>query len=239
MPPEGVREIRYDSASGPLKAWFALPPDNASSTYPAVVYLHGGFSFARGDFEQARPFLANGYAVLAPTLRAENGNPGCFEMFSGEVDDVLAAIRWVKAQPMIDKDRVYVIGHSIGGGMSALVCLRPDAGVRSGGAISGLYNEKFILQRKGVAPFDTGNTSEMHRRLFLYQAENLRVPFIFYLESSAYTPGNVAGVEKVAKLAGVPLSAMLITGDHYSIVQDAIPHFIATIRSQESLASAK
>jgi acetyl esterase/lipase len=238
-PPSGVQEIHYESKSGQLLAWFATPKGNGDARYPVIVYLHGGFAFSMGDFEQTRPFLADGYAVLTPTLRAENGNPGCFEMFSGEVDDVLAAVRWVAGQPMVDKDRVYVFGHSIGGALSALACLRPDAGIRSGGAISGLYDDAFFSQRKAVAPFDIANTEEKHRRLFLTQVESLRVPFIFYLESSHFTPSAVAAVDSLAKRSTASLSAVLITGDHFSIIPAAMKAFIARLKSQESAASGK
>jgi acetyl esterase/lipase len=236
VPPEGVKEVHYDSAGLPLLAWFAVPQGGTTDRYPAIVYLHGGLSFALSDFEHARPFLEKGYALMTPMLRAENGNPGCFEMFAGEVDDAIAAIRWIKNQPMIDTDHVYVIGHSIGGALSALVCLRPDAGVRSGGAISGLYNESFFTNPrwKPIVPFDIDNASEKQKRLFITQAEKLSVPFIFYLESGTFTPRSVAYVDSLAKKVHQPLSAVLIEGDHDSMIPPAIEAFITRIRSHES-----
>ena len=86
------------------------------------------------------PFLAAGFAVMTPTLRGENGNPGSFELFYGEVDDAEAAVRFLAAQPRIDSKRIYTFGHSVGGGISALLSLRPEIPVRKGGSSGGLYS---------------------------------------------------------------------------------------------------
>jgi dipeptidyl aminopeptidase/acylaminoacyl peptidase len=53
--------------------------------------------------------------------RGANDSPGDREYFLGEVDDVLAAIDFVRARPDVDPTRVYVGGHSTGGTLALLV----------------------------------------------------------------------------------------------------------------------
>jgi dipeptidyl aminopeptidase/acylaminoacyl peptidase len=43
---------------------------------------------------------------MTPTLRGENGNPGNFECFYGEVDDVIAAGRYLATLPYVDPKHI-------------------------------------------------------------------------------------------------------------------------------------
>ena len=106
-----MQQIVYPSGRLALKAWAAFRA-NASPSHkvPGVVFFHAGFAFAAGNFEAARPFLDVGFAVLCPMLRAENGNPGNFELLLGEIDDAGAAVAWLAGQPGVDAtDRKSVV----------------------------------------------------------------------------------------------------------------------------------
>ena len=118
VPPD-VTALRYPADGRTLQAWFAAPP--GLTRCPALLYFHGEFSFTAWDFAQVRPFLAAGFCVMTPSLRGENGNPGDFELLRGELDDAIAALRWLAARPEVDPDRIYTLGHSVGGGLSALL----------------------------------------------------------------------------------------------------------------------
>ena len=211
-------------------AWYAVPPGK-SAPLPLVIYLHGGFAFGSEDFDDARPFLGSGFAVLTPTFRGENGNPGYFEMFLGEVDDVLASVKWARTQPEIDPSRIYVFGHSTGGALAALACLRADGGIRAGGAASGLYGREFFDQTADIAPFRIANDELRRRRLFLPRAAELKVPFIFYLETDGFSQTTVRQLERLAALDKVPLNATLIEGDHFSMLPKAVSAFIVQLQT--------
>jgi len=113
-PPAGVKEVHYTSGGLKLKAWVSEDPGQGE-TRPAVVYLHGGWSFSPIDWQDAVPFVDAGFVVIMPMLRSEKGNPGVYEGFYGEVDDAIAAGRFVSELPYVDKDNVFVAGHSVGG----------------------------------------------------------------------------------------------------------------------------
>src|SRR5262245_4349555 len=76
-PPAGVTEVEYPSGELRLKAWVNRPPDEKRQ-HPAVLFLHGGFAFGKGDWDQTKPYRDAGFVVLAPMLRGENGQPGAF-----------------------------------------------------------------------------------------------------------------------------------------------------------------
>jgi dipeptidyl aminopeptidase/acylaminoacyl peptidase len=124
-PPAGVTEVEYTSGDLKLKGWLSDDPGDGKKR-PAVVYLHGGWSFGDGDWQDAEPFAKAGYILFMPMLRAENGNPGTYESFLGEVDDAIAAGRFVATLPGVDGGNVFVVGHSVGGVLTCLVSMLPS-----------------------------------------------------------------------------------------------------------------
>ncbi len=90
LPPIGEREITYDPGNLRLKAWLSDKPADGNK-HPAVVHAHGGFSFAKSEWVSMQEFIDQGFVLMTPTLRGENGNPGNFEYFYGEVNDLVAA----------------------------------------------------------------------------------------------------------------------------------------------------
>ena len=94
QPPAGVKLVKFKSGNLTLKGWLSEDAGDRKKQ-PAVVYLHGGWSFDADDWEDAEPFAKAGFLLFMPMLRGENGNPGIYESFLGEVDDAIAAGRFV------------------------------------------------------------------------------------------------------------------------------------------------
>jgi dipeptidyl aminopeptidase/acylaminoacyl peptidase len=161
-PPVGLLEVtHYTSAVGPLVAYIT-PSAKAKQKQPAVLWIKGGWG-GIGDFlwdkktgQSVMPFVESGFVVMATSLRGENDNPGKVEAFLGEVDDVLAALDYLAAQPGVDPTRIYVAGHSTGGTMALLVAQasgKPRAVFSFGGHIDtqGYFENK---GRDKALPFD-------------------------------------------------------------------------------------
>jgi dipeptidyl-peptidase-4 len=107
---------------------------DASRQYPVVIFVYGGPASQTvrktwaPDFNQ---YLAQqGYAVFSVDNR---GTPRRGAAFGGalygkqgtvEVDDQVAALRWLKSQPWIDGSRVGVYGWSNGGYMTLMLLAR-------------------------------------------------------------------------------------------------------------------
>jgi len=122
-PPAGVTQVEYPSGPLWLKAGVNQPTAGNSRRYPAVLFLHGGSAFGMSDWLVAQPFRDAGFVVMAPMLRGENGQPGTFSMFYDEVDDVVAAAAYLRHQRYVDRDRLFVAGHSVGGTMTLLAAM--------------------------------------------------------------------------------------------------------------------
>ncbi len=233
-PPPGVREIAYPSGSLSLKAWVALPPGaSASSKVPGVVFFHGGFAFAAGDFEAARPFLDAGFALLCPMLRAENGNPGSFELLLGEIDDARAAAAWLAQQPEVDASRLHTFGHSMGGVVSALLSLRPLA-IRHGGSSGGLFGPRMFDfdWMKPRLPFADGNPEERALRVLVGNVAWMQHRHhAFVGAGDAQQDADLAARERQAEPR---LSVTTIAGDHFTSLAPSMAAYIDIIKSDRS-----
>ena len=133
VPPPGILElVRYPAPKGETSGYLTPAPADGTKR-PAIVWVTGGdlslgnvWSPQPADNDQsAKAFRDAGLMVFYPSLRGLNGNPGEGEGFYGEVDDLVAAANWLKQQPGVDPQRIYLGGHSSGG---TLVLLAAEYG---------------------------------------------------------------------------------------------------------------
>jgi dienelactone hydrolase len=232
-PLPGVREITYQSGSLPLKAWVGQPAGAPAGKHPALVFFHGGFAFGADDFAVCEPFRQAGFIVMTPMLRGENGNPGNFELYFGEVDDGRAAIKWLAQQPDVDANRIYAFGHSAGGGITALLSLFDDVPLRHCGSAGGLYPEATFAQWSDIVPFDPSNPEERRLRLLLGNVKDMRRPHYAYL-------GTQDGITQPAQAAGRAeadpnqrLKVELISGDHFSSFPPALHRYLGVCQADD------
>lgn len=236
----GADVVFFKSGELNLRAWMRMPPNlEAGKKVPAVVYLHGGFAFSRQDLDLSQPFVDAGFAVLAPTLRGENGNPGHFEMFYGEVDDALAAANWLAKQPNIDVNHIYTFGHGTGGAISALLSLYADAPIRATGSCGGIYTEKLFeaLQKENLAmlPFDFKNDAEIRLRLLSRNTAMMRRMHLGIIgRKDTMVLQQARDVQKISDPQRAPLKFTLVDGDTESSRAPAVDVFLKFI--QQDLA---
>ena len=225
--PKGIETIRYTSKTGELLAWVIQPSTKTIGPRPVVVYQHGGFALGKGDDTDAKPFADAGYIVMLPALRGENGNPGNFELFLGEVDDVIAAGRKAKTLPGADPNRVYLFGHSIGGGLATLVSLSRENPFKLIGTTGGNYP---LQDCAGIAKdwgtFDPTKRGECAARFPDPYLASLDVPLLAFVgdqDKYALAVGNY-----FRTLANANYQLRILTGvDHFSAVKPSIKAFIA------------
>jgi acetyl esterase/lipase len=108
-------------------------PANADGRLPLIVWIHGG-GWQGGSKDGCPPlregFLGKGYAVASLNYRLSQ-----HAVFPAQIDDCLAAIRWLKdhaATYHLDPDRFGLWGASAGGHLAALAGTRGsrDPGTR-------------------------------------------------------------------------------------------------------------
>lgn len=242
MVPERVAEVRYASGELELLAWLARPSPAAKGPAPGLVYFHGAFALTPKDLAAVQPFLDAGFVVLMPAWRGENGNPGRLELLYGEVDDAVAATRWLAARPEVDPAHVYAAGHSIGGGVAALLALDPAAPVRLTASIGGLYVPQ-TFQRwsasESNAPlvrFDPSDVAETTLRTLGPNVRDLVHPHFAYVgDDDTGFHANAAAIRREAERWGAPLTVERVPGDHMSSVKPALERFL--LRAQRDAAT--
>ena len=148
-----------------LQARVTRPPDfDASKKYPVIFYVYGGpsapividsflYSFANNaPFDQI--LVREGYVVVNIDPRSSTGasktveNTVAGRVWSDvELNDLLAAVRWVKTQPWVDAARVGIWGWS-GGATFTLLALTRSSEFKAGISIAPVtdwhfYDTKF------------------------------------------------------------------------------------------------
>lgn len=237
-PPSGAERVTFSSDGRELWGWYAAPPRASSERrVPALVYFHGHFFLKPKDFERLRPFLDAGFAVLTPTLRGRNGNPGDHELLYGEVDDARAAVAFVASRPEVDPARIYTFGHSMGGGTSALLSFYPDLPVRMTGGCGAVYStETWESWASGgdsdLVRFDPADPDEAELRVLLPHAAELVHPHYAYMgDREVITRRNALAVQKKARAAGRAFEVEVVPGGHAEAIEPALARWFEVLRA--------
>ncbi len=240
-PPEGAKEVTYESGELKLKGWLGTGRQNekgekAEKKKPAVVFLHGGFAFSKDDWKDAEPFLKAGYVLFMPTLRGENGNPGFYESFLGEVDDAVAAGRFVASLPEVDPQRIFIAGHSSGAVLTCLVSMVPTV-YKAAATFDGYLDmESWALgSDPALVPYDPKQSEEIFVRNPQSFVESVRCPLRLYA-SPAGARANQPFANR-AKHLGKKYELVIVPGDHQSMVAPAIQLAIAWFQEVQDVAT--
>jgi acetyl esterase/lipase len=174
-----------------------------------------------------QPFIDAGFIVMTPMLRGENGNPGDFEMYFGEVDDAQAAIRWIATQKGVNKHRIYAFGHSAGGVISALLSLYPDLPVKLTGSCGGLYGSHLFGDDR-MTPFNPKDRRECELRSLIGHVPEMKMRHIAYVATEdRYQEARAAWEEK---RTGSKLEIVMLPGTHFSILDESIRKYLERVK---------
>ena len=122
-------EFHLDGPSGRLQALLELPPDAGPSGAAIVCHphpAHGGTMQNKVTHTLARSFIGVGFAALRFNFRGVGSSDGEFDNGAGEIDDVLAAVDWMRRE--MPGMPLWLAGFSFGAAMAvhAAVASRPD-----------------------------------------------------------------------------------------------------------------
>lgn len=225
-PPAGVQEITYPSGDLKLKAWIARPPSaDPNAKLPAVVYCHTGFAFGLSDWTgDAQPFLDAGFVVMQPMSRGENENPGAFELFLSEVDDVNAAGRYVASLPNVDPARVFVAGHTNGATLATLAVMKttPFTACASISAVLDVREVQSRWEQSGLVLFDIDDEAERTVRSPMLYASSIRVPLRMYVGNGDTQYETTQRFGESAEFFHKPCEVVPLVGDHKSVKPEAL-----------------
>ncbi|MFT3910770.1 MAG: prolyl oligopeptidase family serine peptidase [Ferruginibacter sp.] len=224
--PQGVTQIEFATVSGKetlnLKAWINMPFKHRNQKHPVVIFLHGGYAFEKEDWDMAKPFRDSGFIVVAPVLRAEDGQAGIFSMFYNEVDDIVSLAAYLRTLPYIDKNNMYISGHSVGGTVALLAAMSTNY-FRKAVSLSASPDQaiycKYGINPKFI-PFDTSNIKEFEVRSPLCYAGSFKCPVrLYYGSNERHWRLSTMQTAAVAQSKGLDVQAFEVDGGH----EDAVP----------------
>ncbi len=229
-PPAGFELVHYAAPLGSFPAYVALPAGaSAGAKSPAIVWIAGGFDNSLGDTpwaaatpdndQSARAFPQAGVLTLYPSLRGGNNNPGFLEGLGGEVDDALAAARYLQTRPDVDPKRIYLGGHSTGGTL-ALLCAEMPNPFRAVFAFGPVDNVADYGQDN--LPFNVNDMRELTARGPILYLDTITTP-TFAFEGTG--EGNIEPLRKMcANTTNPALHFYEVPGqDHFSELAPVTP----------------
>ena len=220
VPPD-AREVTYSSDGLQLKAW--LSRNRTAGDRPGLVFVHGGFAFSSADWEQTKPFREAGYIVLAPMLRGENGGPGDFEAFYGEVNDVVAAGNYLASLQGVESKKVFVCGHSTGGTLTMLSSMVTSPFCAAASIGGSPDQEMFFKSLPQVVPFELNQLAEIAMRSPIRFPNSLRCPlFIMVGTTDYFFHFRSMQLADAAVEYGHECEYITVEGDHHTSVPLAI-----------------
>ena len=238
QPPAGYELVRYPAPLGAFPAFVTTITSHKETRHPAIVWVAGGFDNSIGDTpwapatpdndQSARAFRDAGIVTMYSSLRGGNNNPGSIEGLYGEVDDVLAAARYLAARPDVDPQRVYLGGHSTGGTLALLVA-------ESGGSFRAVFAFGPVATIDSYGPddlpFDLNDKQEVDLRSPVYYLNAIKCP-TFVMEGTGH-PGNGEPLHEMANRSANPLIHFYdLPGEtHFSELAPITPLIAHTIRA--------
>jgi dipeptidyl aminopeptidase/acylaminoacyl peptidase len=147
--------VVYATAPGELRGYLYRP--DGPGPFPAIVFNHGSEQDAGNKRGQAEFYVDQGFVLFVPHRRGQGLSAAAgdyiaaawdrtgqdpaklVELLDAQVDDVAAAVDYVRHLPYVDGDRVALVGCSFGG-IETLLAAERDLHIRAavdfaGGAI--------------------------------------------------------------------------------------------------------
>jgi dipeptidyl aminopeptidase/acylaminoacyl peptidase len=229
--PNGAAELIYHSGGHALRA-FVDPPPSDGQPRPGVVFLHNGYAWGESDWEMSQPYRDQGYVVMSPVLRGENGQPGDFSLYYDEVDDILAATSAFAALPYVDETQLYISGHSSGGTLASLAALTTDRFLAMA-SFSGSMNQEGVddWEYPDKLVYNEFNLRETLMRSPEAFAKSFKCPArLYYGSDEDWFPEETDRTAATAQKAGLDVQAIMVPGDHYTSVHPAMRRSITFFR---------
>ncbi|WP_245582448.1 alpha/beta hydrolase family protein [Neorhizobium lilium] len=222
--PPGSKRVFYPGGpdgSIQLIAWLSSY-EPSLKLKPAVLFLHGGNATGDGHWELMKPYVDAGFVVLLPSFRGENGQDGAFSGFYDETSDALAAAHYLESLPGIDKDRLFLAGHSNGGTLSLLSSMTRR--FRASVPISaGVNSWRFFSRYTEDIRFDVSDPREFLMRSSVCFGPSLKCPTLLLrgTEERPFDRDHQLLMDR-ARAAGVSIEAKMLPGTHNGVVPGAV-----------------
>jgi len=222
--PPGAQRVTYPGGpdgSIALIAWLSQYQPSPELK-PAVLFLHGGNATGDGHWELMKAYWEAGFVVLHPSFRGENGQAGNYSGFYDETADALAAAEYLENLPGVDRNRLFIAGHSNGGTLALLAAMTRK--FRAAAPISaGVNSWRYFHRYSDEMPFDGTNPKEFIMRSSVCFGPSLKCPTLLLRgsEERPFDADHELLMERV-RTAKMPIDKMLLPGNHNGVVPGAV-----------------
>ena len=178
-------EVVFPSAGRQLHGFLWMPEGNGP--FRAILWNHGSEKFPGSQPALAAFYTSHSYVFFVPHRRGQGRSPGDYiqdliaqappgqrarrmvELQQSELEDVIAALDYLKSRPFVDPARIAISGCSFGG-IQTLLAGEHDLGIRAlvpfaPGAMS--WEQNVPLQDRLIRA-----VGQAKAPVFLLQAEN-------------------------------------------------------------------
>ena len=138
-----------------IEAYMYKPASSPFDKMPVVIELHGGPMMPAFPYQigLGHYFIDKGIAMISPNYRGSAGYGVSFEASDNlrnrykQVEDIKALHDWIKTQPDLDSDKVYLMGASHGGYM-VMAALSQFPGLFVGGmSLAGVSDNSLVMHK--------------------------------------------------------------------------------------------
>lgn len=123
-----IRDVEFSGAAGPLFAHWARPRQDEPTALPAVLVIHENRGLTEHIRDVTRRVARAGYVALGIDLLSRQGGTAAFPdpeaalaayrnvTEQTALEDMQAALAWLRDQPNLRADRIGAMGFCAGGG---------------------------------------------------------------------------------------------------------------------------
>ncbi len=202
--PNAFHEVDVTVQAGDWKLPGTLTLPNGKGPFPALVLVHGSGPEDQDEtIGGNKPFkdlawglASENVAVLRYVKRtkqygAQSLQPGVpFTVKQETTEDAKAAVALLAARPEIDRNHIYVLGHSLGGMLAPRIAIadKQVAGIIIAAGTAQPLENVIVQQLKYLASLPGGNSEEMKKQI--EAAEHAKAE----IESPSLKPDSTVGV---------------------------------------------
>lgn len=227
----------FKNSKGQKLAGVLHLPENVKNA-PAIILCHGFGGDKIGKYRLrvriARELCRNGFAVLRFDFSGHGDSDGELEDISitQELDDLECAISFLKSRPEVNKEKIGIAGHSLGGEIAiletaknkelkAVVLLAPTLDYKLNKLMGGCFEDALALAKKqGFAERASHKVKkqyyeEMQKFKPLIEVKKINAPLLV-LHGTADDKVDILGSKELVEKANEPKKLVIIeTADHY------------------------
>ncbi len=227
-----------------LDAWIVKPSHfDPSTTYPAILTVHGGPRAAFGDvfFHEMQVFADQGYVLIYTNPRGSSGRGNAFADLRGkygtiDYDDLMAVVdAALEKYSYVDGNRLGIMGGSYGGFMANWVIGQTDrfkaaASQRSISNWTCKFNTTdigyyFNQDAMGATPWEEGGADKLWWHSPLKYADRAVTPTLFIHSEEDYRCWLAEGLQMFTALKyhGVDSRLVMFRGENHELSRSGKP----------------